>query len=246
MGEEKWLVGEILRCGPSQSTLFVVLKHIKAQGRVREVIQECIKALRVFPDDIHLQTLLAECYLEVGFIGQAKTQLIEITSQLEELISVYKHLGQIYSQERSEKEATKALRIYMAHRPDDSEALSLLEALEKKSLRESPLTEEPEEPIAEGEADEFTAGLATPTLAEIIYEQGQTQEAIRVYEKIVADNPVDHASAKRLAELKGILAQKAPVQRQESPPTSETQRAIAVMEAWLARIRKFQHASSAQ
>ena len=71
-------LGEILNNGPSQSTFFLVLKKMKEEGRSSEVIQECQKALSLYPDDLRLRTLLAESYLDLGFIGLAEKELARL------------------------------------------------------------------------------------------------------------------------------------------------------------------------
>ena len=80
---------QILSHGPSQGTLLLVLKKIKEEERPNEVIKECLNALSAYPDDVRLRTLLAESYLEAGFIGQAETELDRVTSDIDGLSSAY-------------------------------------------------------------------------------------------------------------------------------------------------------------
>ena len=123
------LLGEILGYGPSQGTLFLVLTKMKEEGRFSEVIQECQKALSLYPDDLRLRTLLAESYLELGFMGLAETELARVTSRLTDLISAYKLQAEIFSKQQKADDALKALNRYLAHRPDDKNALDLLEKI---------------------------------------------------------------------------------------------------------------------
>jgi len=124
------LFGQILSHGPSQSTLFLILTKMKEEGRFREVIQECHKALGFYPDDLRLRTLLAESYLELGFIGLAELELAKVTSHLHDLVSVYKLQAEIYIQQQRDEEALDALNQYLALNPDDQNALDLLRKLE--------------------------------------------------------------------------------------------------------------------
>jgi tetratricopeptide (TPR) repeat protein len=123
------LLGEILGYGPSQGTLFLVLTKMKEEGRFSEVIQECQKALSLYPDDLRLRTLLAESYLELGFMGLAETELARVTSRLTDLISAYKLQAEIFSKQQKADDALKALNRYLAHKPDDQNALDLLEKI---------------------------------------------------------------------------------------------------------------------
>lgn len=127
------LLGEILGYGPSQSTLFLVLTKMKEEGRSSEVIQECQKALSLYPDDLRLRTLLAESYLELGFLGLAETELARVTSRLVDLISAYKLQAEVFNRQQRADDALKSLNRYLAHRPDDQNALDLLKKLKPSS-----------------------------------------------------------------------------------------------------------------
>ena len=136
------LFGEILRHGPSQSTLFLVLSKMRDESRFNEVVQECRKALSIYPDDLRLRTLLAESYLALGFIGLAETELTAVTKSLGDLISVYKLQAEIFNQQQRVDEAFEALKRYLAHKPDDRNALDLLQKMRQRT--EEVLSEEPE------------------------------------------------------------------------------------------------------
>jgi hypothetical protein len=62
------------------------------------------------------------------------------------------------------------------------------------------------------EPQEDFPDIATPTLAEVYVNQGQIVEALSIYERIVADNPEDHVSRRRVLELQAMIA---------PPPPSE-------------------------
>jgi tetratricopeptide (TPR) repeat protein len=132
------LLGEILKHGPSQGTFFLVLKKMKEEGRSSEVIQECQKALSLYPDDLRLRTLLAESYLDLGFIGLAETELATVTSRLGDLVSAYKLQAEIYTTQQRTEEAVWALNQYLVHRPDDYNALDLLDKIKPPVEGEKP------------------------------------------------------------------------------------------------------------
>lgn len=132
------LLGEILNNGPSQGTFFLVLKKMKEEGRASEVIRECQKALSIYPDDLRLRTLLAESYLDLGFIGLAETELATVTSRLGDLVSAYKLQAEIYTKQHRTEEAVWALNQYLVHRPDDHNALDLLDKIKPPMEGEKP------------------------------------------------------------------------------------------------------------
>jgi predicted Zn-dependent protease len=231
------LFNDILRHAPSQSTLFLVLTKMKEEGRANEVIQECLKSLRNSPDDIHLRILLAESYLEVGFVGQAEAELKRVTAKIDDLMSAYKLKARIYVQQQRAREALEALKQYLAHVPDDQEALGLLDRIrlgegESKNLAR----------LIKEEAG-VSSQLETPTLAEIYSTQGQIREAISIYEKVVLNNPSDRASIERLAELKATIAEEKGTQETNKDTVrGKKEKMIVILEDWLARIRGLNHA----
>jgi len=289
MGESNDLFDRILNHGPSQGTLFLILTRMKEEGRFSEVIRESLKGLSFYPDDIRLRHLLAECYLEDGAIDLAEKELESVASGIKELISVYKLQAEIFGRQDRAEKASEALRLYLAHNPDDQEALDLLkptpeppvipedigpsveEEFEEEVIEET-ITEVPEAPgdivfaaeevieekplpdvseipedVALAKEEEIEEGivsdLATPTLAEIYYNQGQINDAISTYENILLKNPDDQASRERLAELKASIAEDSrPPVAEEDELKARTKKMITILEGWLERIHESNHA----
>ena len=344
------LIGQILSHGPSQGTLSLVLRKMQQEGRHSEVIQECLKGLDRYPDDIRLRILLAESYLEVGSLGQAEEELEKALSMIEGLISSYKLKARICIREKRSEEAAHALRLYLAHKPKDQEALDLLtqvgpvlgdtddvpekpperEAASEKEDREildlleqvgpvlgdtdevsekpperevlaekedqevldlleqvrpakdaanevpddpterktseekgdqealdlleqfGPTQQDtdkiPDEPPEEkafaekGDQEIVPSEIATPTLAEIYYNQGQIDETIATYERVLLDNPNDKASALRLSELKGFInEEEGPQPENIDPLRSRKERMIEILERWRAKVQESSH-----
>ena len=250
------LYDEILANGPSPETLYIVLSKLKQGGQHMRVIQECVKAMDAHPSNIPLRRLLSETYFEIGLFAHAEAQMEQLVSQADELASLYKLQAMIFHKEKRLPETIRSLKIYLAHHPDDQDAIQLLNSLrppvgpaEVPAGTEAPsqpveflIEMEPEVPqeIEEvaplTEKEEFP-DLATPTLAEVYFNQGQIVEALNIYERIVADNPEDQASIQRLVELKAMI----------TPPPSEPgpgdgargkkERLIATLDTWLREIR---------
>jgi tetratricopeptide (TPR) repeat protein len=106
---------------------------MKENGQMKEVIQECLKALSVYPNDIHIRTLLAESYLEEGQLSQAESELEKVVARIDDLISAYILQAEIFIRQKRTQEAVKALKLYLAHHPDDDSALYLLNELQTTS-----------------------------------------------------------------------------------------------------------------
>ena len=254
MGKASDLLGRILTHGPSQNTIFLVLTEMTKEGRFSEVIQECIKALSIYPDDIRLRNLLAESYLEAGFISLAEAELSRVTSELEPLTSAYKLQARIYKQQEKVEEASVSLKRYLALNPDDEEAIDLFVKIlsaetmaepevkpfdgeaNKKPVEEAFVEDETKALVAEEE--EEIVDLATPTLAELYFRQGQIQEAIETYEKVLLNNPDDKRSEQRLNGLRASHDKEIePQPSEEDAARARTEKSIEILEGWLSRIQ---------
>ena len=219
----------ILANGPSPGTLFLVLSRLKEEGRLKEVILECRRALDVHPGDIPIRRLLAETYYESGRIPQAETEMNRVISQIEELMNSYVMQARILVHQKRDEEAVRMLKLYLAHRPDDTEARSLLDNLlaPDKTLMEPEVEEEglPE--------------IATPTLAELYFRQGHIDDAVTTYERILARDPDNMSARQRLDELKGVKDH-APVSERNGKDDTRGKKfkTISILENWLTSIRK--------
>ncbi len=234
--------GAILSQGPSISTALIILEEMQREGRSKEVIQYCLRILEYFPADVHLRNLLAEAYIDVGFLGRAEKELEKVVSEMDRLAPALRRLGELYASQGRAQEAVEVLAKYVAHYPDDKEASELLSTMadsQEEALSDSyELLEEPTLiQVGEGLAD-----LATPTLAEIYFRQGQREEAISTYEQVLMKNPDDTRSLERLAELRAMdKMQKKSETRDEPPPSKRKEKMIAILENWLSKLQESTH-----
>ena len=247
MDETDDILDEILNHGPSAGSIFIVLTRMKKEGRLSEVVQQCIKFLRVYPDDIRLRIILAESYLEIGFIGLAGAEFEKVGSMIENLIPAYKSLAEIYAKQGRMTEAADTLKLYLAHCPGEPEALKLLEEM-RPALAPEKAPLKPEEPLNDvvPEVDEprdAMVDFATPTIAELYYTQGKLSAAINTYENIISSNPDDSESLKRLIELKGVASEEpGPEGKEKDDLYVRTETMITILERWLPKIKEIQHA----
>jgi tetratricopeptide (TPR) repeat protein len=254
------LYHQILTNGPSSETLYIVLSKLKTAGQHSRVIQECVKALQTYPNDIQLRQLLAETYLDAGLLAHAEAELEKVISKLDHLVTAHKLQAHILSGQKRAEEAMKSLKIFLAHRPDDLEALNLLRTIEasrRPPLKTpSPVQEVSEplqtfpdeaaetaaqipEPKAEGVEQEGLPEIVTPALAEVYVNQGQIMEAIHIYERIASQYPDDAAVGLRIEELKAMTAPKTPREPPKGVKEEEKKgRIISTLEIWLEELRK--------
>jgi tetratricopeptide (TPR) repeat protein len=254
MTSKDGLYKQVFKNGASSETLRILLSELKKEGNPGKVIQECIRAIQIYPEDLFLRRLLAESYLEAGFISQAEMELERLTSQIDELVSPYKLLANIYRKQHRAEDAIRNLRIYLSHRPEDHEALGVFESLHAQPpmvMEEMPVPEIEEEAAAPeihesvvGEQGEVSdeapvSEIATPTLAEVYASQGDVVEALNIYHKVVDRNRQDERSGQRIKELEALLTRETAVPEKEvDGKRKKKERAIAILEAWLADLRR--------
>ena len=234
------LYSEILAGSPSQATLFLVLSRMKKEGMLERVIEECSKALEIYPDDIRIRQLLAEAYLEAGRISDAESALETIIRKVRDLISCFRLQADLFIRQGREKEALEALKIYLMHHPEDRDSYMLLESMER--IEETPpgIEQAPQEPkgVAEEGAVSDVPEIATATLAEEYFNQGNMKVAIDIYEKVVGQNPDDTKTRARLEELKAIMEEAHIVEEKERDLIMRKKKMISILESWLEGIRE--------
>jgi tetratricopeptide (TPR) repeat protein len=226
------LYSEILSGSPSQGTLFLVLSIMKKDGLFDRVMEECSKALAIFPDDIRIRKLLAEAYYAEGRIPEAEAELKTAIGKVNELAGSYRLLADLCVAQGKTEEAIEALKIYLIHCPDDKESYTLFESLlqEEKAPVETTQFELPD--------------IITPTLAEVYYSQGRTSEAIDTYEKVIERNPDDSMSRTRLNELKNALEQARVMEMKREALIMKKKKMASILDMWLAGIREQSKAGS--
>lgn len=223
------LLEELLETDASPGALHLVLSKLKGRGRTSLVVQQCRKALSLHPNRDDLRTLLAEAYLEQGLAARAEEELLRVTRRLDEAAGAYKLLADALLRQGRDAEAAECLDRYLAHQPDDADAGETLVRLRPPAPETGAETAAPEETRAgeeerretpafeeEAPAGEPIPEIATPTLAELYYSQGQIDAAVETYERILTRSPDDPRANARLRELLALRAAPA-----EAPPLEE-------------------------
>ncbi|MBN1276333.1 MAG: tetratricopeptide repeat protein [Deltaproteobacteria bacterium] len=242
----------ISSCSQSQGALSLVLNKMKQEGRVDDIINMCIKALSASPDYFPPGNLLAEIFFEEGFFDEAEAELLRVVSVMESSIWAYKLQAEIHIRQKRYRQAFEALKRYLAHKSDDSEAFDLLrkiitpddsgkKLIEDKSFADMSV---PPGAAANGADDEDVfSEFATPTLAEIFFDQGQISDAIHTYEQVLKNNPDDTIAARRLVELKSLINEDAGIEDMKRDEGRLTKlKMISFLEGWLHRIKESKNA----
>jgi tetratricopeptide (TPR) repeat protein len=175
-------------------------------------------------------------------------ELNEVTNHIENSISCYRFMAEVLIRQKREEEAVKSLKLYLAHCPDDKEALDLLESLQPGEDiydETSPIMEEetvppeaPEEEAVEELGEEGVPDMATALLAEEYLGQGLIDMAVETYEKVIGQDP---DNAKYLPRLNEIIAMKEDQQKEIEKGDRDRlkkEKMIAVLESWLESFRE--------
>jgi tetratricopeptide (TPR) repeat protein len=197
----------------------IFAEALKKAGKPERVIMACKKVLEVFPDDMSIRMLLAETYFEQGHDDLAETELERLSRKINQLSPIYKLQAELFRKNNRIEDAIQSLQQYLAHNSSDQDAVELLADLS------TPTQEEP-------------SALPTSTLAELYYKQGELEEAIKIYEQVVATSPQDEGARIRLNELKEIKETQERRKKKEYIIKERKLKLIRILERWLAAIKQ--------
>jgi len=211
------LYSEIIDNIETPSASVILVKLLLKEGKIETAIEACLKALERFPDNMNIRKLLAETYLQQGQTELAERELEKLADQIGKFTSVFKLQAKLFRKEEKLKEAIRALEVYLVHHKDDKEANQLFSEL-----------------TSTGQGEE--AVVATPTLAEIFFNQGALEEAIKVYQQVAEASPDDEKSKMRLNELRQMKVAEVQNKGIEAAGKDKALELIRILENWLRAI----------
>lgn len=244
MTETGQLLDSILDRSPSHETLVLLFEDMKSNGRYEDMLRYFAQNPGVLSESLRLNGLMTEACLKAGLLEQARDSFQKLSALMAKVVLPGRELAHSLIHIHRHEEAIKILQQYLTFHPEDEAAARLLQqslALASKGIQETKGAEKVS--FKEGDGAPMPEGFATPTMAELYLQQGQRDQAIRIYQKIVELHPEDRDSRKRLQDLivpdeetreSSVFAEKL----QASP----TRTMIAALEDWLPRIREIRHA----
>ncbi len=182
---------------------FPYLFELADQNRLSLAIKICYELLKA-GEDPRIRIILSHLLASSGFTTLSDLELSKAIGQIKEGSLAYLVKGEtLLSRDRLE-EGRLYLETYLALNPEDHgarERLQGVSALLERDYLDRGLVETPS---LQAEEEELPLeDINTPALAEIYFEQGALEDAIRVYEAYLQKNPGDHTAKKRLEELLG-------------------------------------------
>jgi tetratricopeptide (TPR) repeat protein len=196
----------------------LLVETLKKEGKPQAVIHACKKVLEIFPDDLHIRRLLAETYFDEGSLDLAEIEVNIIANKINELSYIFKFQAELFVRKEKIDDAIHSLQLYLAHNEGDQEAADHLAEM--------------------GQSREKGSALPTSTLAELYYQQGELDEAIKIYEQIVVAFPADEKAKQRLFSLR---EEKGTQERETETMRSARERRLRlleVLERWLAAVEQ--------
>ncbi len=240
MEEEK--TGQIEVPGSDSSLFIQEAESLRLQKKYDQAIQACQEGLKKTPEALSGRLILGRCYLESGRIPEARKELEKVAQTVEECLSVYKILAQVYLEEKNVDKALEALRktlLLPGTEEGPSKKVTPLEMalLHRGGFRPPFATPpafqmEPPKTVEEAaiktppvEDSSAKAAIQTDTLAEIYIKQGHLDRALSVYQDILARDPQNAEARGKFESLKERMAEK---------EREETRRKVrARLEKWL-------------
>ncbi len=224
MEEEK--TGEIKIPGSDTSLFVQEAESLRLQKKYDEAIQTCQEGLKKTPEVLFGRLTLGRCFLESGRIREARKELERVAEVVEECLSVYKILAQVYLEEKNVDKALEALRKTLLFPLTEEGTTKRVTPLEKGLLHRGshppfatppafhmeppkPGTPAPTE-IKTGPEEDASAKAAiqTDTLAEIYIKQGHLDRALSVYQDILARDPQNTAAREKFESVKERMVKK--------------------------------------
>lgn len=212
------IYGEVIDKIATPKARLLLVETLKKEGKPQTVIHACQKVLEIFPDDTRVRRILAETYFEEGSLDLAEIELEKLAREISRLSYIFKFQSDLFRRKNKIDDAIHSLQLYLAHNEGDKEAADLLAEI--------------------SQSKEGPSALPTSTLAELYYKQGELDEAIKVYEQVVASFSEDEKAKRRLDELRG----KQKAQEEEIGATQSVRerklKVLGILERWLAAVEQ--------
>ena len=224
-----------------KSKLFVPLaeEYMKSQ-MLDEAVMVLMDGLNIHPHFLTARVTLGKVYLEKGKIAEAKAQFEQVMAANPDNLFAHRKLARIYKDEGQVERAGKSCQAVLSQNPKDAEMKSLMEELNRLSLKPAeaqvvapPALQEPEAevrtplqpPVMEETAPKLPAveeaeEMATEALADLYIKQGYYEKGIEVYQRLIAEDPSNTALQRKLEEtevLVKLLTEGPAVKTQASP-----------------------------
>jgi tetratricopeptide (TPR) repeat protein len=195
------------------------------RGEAPSALQICRQGVGAHPAYLTGVFMLGRCYEALGQYAEAAVEFRRVAAKVPGSGVVQRMLRRIEGAEREDYEAfvarreqtlpverdTQSFEAYAAaHEPAAESAVEFLLRQVEQVRRTAPV-EPPVREASEREMPRGTGKIVTPTLAEIYASQGEYEEAMKAYRKLMTLRAADAPRfEKRLAELEALARSRGP------------------------------------
>ena len=200
---------KMLKDDPTSNCFVLLAEVLIKRKKVDEALKVLVNGLRHNKHNITARFLLGKIYFERWMIDNAKREFEKVIKLAPDNIAVSKILIQIYSSEEDFNSALQVAKKLSFYHPENEEIKIIVRQLsDGKSFKETGKTvNENNTPshIPVYPTDDLITedgNLATETLANLYFEQGHHDQAIKILNKLLEQNPGDVELLKKIEAIK--------------------------------------------
>lgn len=181
---------QILRGDPASRIFAPLADAYRRAGRTDEALALCERGLRRYPNWVAARVVRARVQQDSGQLEAAAASFAEILRLMPDQVRAQRTLGEIHLALGRRPEAEAALARAAALYPCDREVRRLLATFRPvpPPVLEAPAIPRPEAAAAAAAPAERDV-LATETMADLFADQGHHDQAIAIYEELLAEDP---------------------------------------------------------
>ncbi|MBN1594897.1 tetratricopeptide repeat protein [candidate division FCPU426 bacterium] len=181
-----------------ESLVFVPLAEAyRKSGMLDEAIETCLKGLQLHPSYMSARMVLGRAYMEKKMYEEAETEFRKVASADVNNIMAHSLLGQNYMKQNKFADAIKEYQKVLTLNPDDMTAQQML----NKALELARQTNAPRVPAETDKTAADNDRKKTISRAEAFSQQGDIENAIKLYQMILDADPENLVVRQRLKDL---------------------------------------------
>ncbi|NTV51850.1 MAG: tetratricopeptide repeat protein [Candidatus Firestonebacteria bacterium] len=185
-----------------ESLVFVSLAEAyRKSGMLDEAVETCLKGLQVHPTYMSAHMILGRAYLEKGSFEEAATEFTKVAGADINNIMAHSLLGQTFVKQGKFTNAIEEYQKVLTLNPDDTTAQQMLKQALEQAKHNSP-SARPEEPVPpSAPAAQVLDTKKELSQAEAFTQQGDVDNAIKIYRLILESDPENLVVRQRLKDL---------------------------------------------
>jgi tetratricopeptide (TPR) repeat protein len=174
----------------------------RKRGEIDSAISICEKGLENYPNYASARVILGKCFYDKGATERARSEFHQVLDIDSENMVALKYMGDISLAEDKQSEAAEYFRRLLEIDFTNEEVSVILDKIES-GLKTKGMDLSDEESVRNVQRPEE---LTTVTLAGIYAAQGYYKKALKIYEKVLEDDPENEEAARMMEKIKNIIS----------------------------------------